>query len=104
MTKLKQNDFVSIEYTGRIKDTGQVFDTTSEEIAKKEKIHNPKMAYAPVTICIGQNQVLAGIDAALIGKEENKSFTLILEAEKAFGRKNPRLLKLISSRDRKSVV
>ena len=37
MTKTKEKDFIEIDYIGRIKNTGQVFDLTDAEIAKKEK-------------------------------------------------------------------
>ena len=36
---LKQGDFIEIEYTGRIKEENKIFDTTSEEIAKKTGVN-----------------------------------------------------------------
>ena len=32
---IKTNDFITVEYTGKLKETGEVFDTTNEETAKK---------------------------------------------------------------------
>lgn len=92
-----KNDFVTIEYTGSLKESGQIFDTTNEDLAKKEKIHNEKMAYGPITICVGQNQILKAIDENLLEKKENTEFSLDLTAENAFGKKNAKLIKLIPS-------
>ncbi len=97
MTKIEKNDFVTIEYTGILKESGQIFDTTSEQIAKKENIHNMKMAYGPITICVGQNQILKAIDENLLGKEEKAEFLLDLNPENAFGKKNAKLIKLVPS-------
>lgn len=92
---LKEKDFVEIEYTGKIEN--KVFDTTSEETAKKENIFNEKTTYGPIKICIGQNQVLKGIDESLIGKPSNDEFDVLITAEKAFGKKNPKLLKIVNT-------
>ncbi|MBR9690781.1 peptidylprolyl isomerase [Candidatus Woesearchaeota archaeon] len=95
MGKIKTGDFVEVDYTGTIEETGQVFDTTSEEVAKKEKIHNPNADYGHIIICIGQNQILPGIDKELISKDEGKEFVLNLKAEDAFGKKNAQLIRLV---------
>lgn len=31
---VNKGDFIKLEFTGKIKETGEVFDTTSEEVAK----------------------------------------------------------------------
>ena len=41
----KKGDFVELEFTGKIKETGAVFDTTNPEIAKKNDIFNKKMVH-----------------------------------------------------------
>ncbi len=94
---IKKNDFVEIEYTGKIKETNQIFDTTSKEIAQKEKIYNPNIKYGPTIICIGQSQIIPGLDEQLENKELNKEYDIEIPPEKAFGKKNPKLLRILSS-------
>lgn len=94
MAQLKKGDFIEIEYTGKL-DTGGVFDTTDENEAKKADIHRNKMMYGAVGVCIGEGQVLKGLDEALEGKEENKEYTIMLPAEKAFGKKQAKLVQMI---------
>jgi len=37
---MKVGDFVEVDYVGRMKDSGQVFDLTKEDVAKKEDVYN----------------------------------------------------------------
>lgn len=89
---MKQNDFVEIDFTGKLPN-GTVFDTTMESVAKTAGL-NPKGTYKPVKLCIGKGHVLLGIDEALL--EHNKgSFSITLTPEKAFGKKNVKMVRLI---------
>jgi len=94
---IKQGDFVEIEYTGKT-DTGDVFDTTDENVAKKEGLTSGHAHYGPQTICVGRGHVLKGIDAWLIGKENGTSTTLVLKPENAFGKKNAKLIQMIPTK------
>lgn len=93
--KVKKGDFVELEYTGTLKELGVVFDSTNEAVAKKEDIYNPKMAYGPIEICVGEGQILAGLDEAVIGLEVGKEQDVTLPPEKAFGKKDGKLMKLV---------
>ena len=72
MAKIKKGDFIELEYTGRIKDTNEVFDTTDKKLALELGIAVKNMAYGPVIICVGENFTLAGIEEQIIGKEPGK--------------------------------
>ena len=96
MVKIKKGDFVEIEYTGRLKLNNKVFDTTSEEIAKKEKIDNVKVKYGPVIICVGQGYVIGGLDEELEDKEIEKEYNIEINTEKAFGKKDFKLIRTVS--------
>ncbi len=99
MTKTKEKDFVEIEYTGRIKETNQIFDLTSEELAKKENIYNPKADYGPKVICLGEGQILKSLDRFLTGKDAGVNLKIELKPEEAFGNKNLNLIKIFSVND-----
>jgi len=95
LTTINKKDFIEIEYTGRLQDNNILFDTTDKALAEKENLHNPKMEYGPITICVGEHHILKGIDDFIIGKEIGKEYALALDPENAFGKKNPKLLKII---------
>jgi FKBP-type peptidyl-prolyl cis-trans isomerase 2 len=93
---LNKNDFIEVEYTGSLKDDNAIFDTTSEQVAKDAGIYNTGMKYGPVVICIGQKQIIPGLDSALVGKEVGKEYTISVSAEDAFGKKDAKLIQLIA--------
>lgn len=93
MEKIKKNDFVEIEFTGRSNE--QIFDTTNPEEAKKIGLQNSEMI-KPLTISVGNQMILKGIDDELEDKELNKEYSVHLTPEKAFGKRNPGLVKTYS--------
>lgn len=92
--KVKKGDFIEINYLGKIKSTGKVFDLTKEEDAKKYDLYSPNVKHSPKIICVGENEVIKGLDEALIDKEEKKAYTIELSSEKAFGKRNANLKKV----------
>ncbi len=88
------HDFVELDYTGSLPD-GKVFDTTIKEVAQKNNLYSEKMKYGPATICIGENQILPGLDEQLINKEIGKEYTIHLTAEQAFGKRDVKKIKIV---------
>ncbi len=97
MAKTKLKDFIEIDYIGKIKETNQIFDLTNEDLAKKENLYNENLTYGSKIICLGENQILSAIDKFLTDKEINKTYTLELKPEEAFGKKENKLINIISS-------
>lgn len=94
MTKILKKDFIEIEYTGSTKDGNIIFDTTDEKIAKENDLHTHH-DFGPIVICVGEGQILPGIDKNLEGKELGKEYTVEIKPEDAFGNKNAKLIRLI---------
>lgn len=85
---LKEGDFVEIEYTGKIQGSDIIFDSTSQEKDKKGSI----------IVCLGHNSILRGLENKLVGKEVGKDCVIELNYEEAFGKKDSRLIKVISTK------
>ncbi len=90
---LEKGDFVKINYTGRIKDTGEVFDTTSEKVAKEAGLYKEEIIFRPQPIVIGAGHVIKGLDEALVGLEVGEKIEIELPPEKAFGERDKKLIK-----------
>ena len=87
---LQKNDFIEIEFTGRMKG-GEVFDSnTSEELKKL----NSNQIAKPFIFSLGQDMFLKGAEEFLLGKEIGK-YDIDLNPEKAFGLRNPSLIQMI---------
>ena len=86
----QKNDFIEIEFTGKIKD-GEVFDSNISEELKKL---NPNQEAKPFVFSLGQDMFLKGIEDFLIGKEIGK-YEIELNPEQAFGLRDPSLIQMI---------
>ena len=95
MTIIKKHDFVEIEYTGRIKEDGTIFDTTDEKAAKESGMYDKNADYSPIVICIGENRLLKALEEQIAGKETGKEYTFEISPENAFGKKDAKLIQLI---------
>jgi len=88
--KLQNKDFIEIEFTGKTKE-GEIFDSNIEEDLKKV---NSSLPAKPFIFCLGEGMFLKGIEEFLIGKELGK-YEIELEPEKAFGKRDTKLIKMI---------
>jgi len=59
---IKEGDFLLLEMTGKSLDTGEVFDTTDEELAKAEGVYSEDRVYGPKLVVVGEGWVLKGLD------------------------------------------
>jgi len=92
---MQKGDFVYISYVGRIKESGEIFDVTSEEIARKEGVYNPEIKYGDVPIIIGAGFVIPGLDEALEKMNVGEKKIVEIEPKKAFGERREDFIKLI---------
>lgn len=92
--KIQLHDFIEIDYTGKLTDD-TVFDTTNEKVAKEHHLHAQNQKYQPAVICVGERQILPGLDAQLPDQELGKEYTITLPPEKAFGKRDIKQVKII---------
>ncbi|KAG2478218.1 MAG: putative Peptidylprolyl isomerase, partial [Nitrosopumilales archaeon] len=59
-----KGSLILIDYTAKVKDTNEVFETTSEDDAKKHSIHDTNIKYQPKLVSVGESWVLKGLDEA----------------------------------------
>jgi peptidylprolyl isomerase len=91
----QKGDFILIDYTAKVKETNEVFDTTIEETAKKEHLHKEGEIYEPKLIVIGEGWVLKTLDENLTTMEPNKAVSVEIPPEKAFGARDPEKVKRV---------
>ncbi len=95
---LKKGDFVLVDHVGKVKETGDVFDTTTEETAKKEHLYKEGEIYEPKLVVIGEGWVLKALDESLITMEVGKISIVEIPPEKAFGERDPEKVKRVPLR------
>jgi len=94
----EKGDFVLIDYTAKVRETGEVFDTTIEDVAKKEKLHKEGEIYEPKLVVIGEGWVLKALDESLPNLEPNKAAPVEIPPDKAFGSRDPEKVRLVPLR------
>ncbi|AOL15746.1 peptidylprolyl isomerase [Sulfolobus sp. A20] len=92
----KDKDFIYIEYTARVKDTGEIIDTTNVEEAKKANIYDENETYGPKLVILGENRILRGLEEALYNFNLNEQKTIEIPPEKAYGERDNTKIKTIS--------
>jgi peptidylprolyl isomerase len=95
---LQKGDFILVDYTAKIKETNEVFDTTNEETAKKEHLHKEGEIYEPKLMVVGEGWMLKTIDEAFINMEPCKPATVEVPPDKAFGPRDPEKVKRVPLR------
>ena len=96
---IDNGDFVRVNFTGKAKETDEVFDTTYEEIAQEAGIFEENKTYKPIPIVVGGNHLLPAIEEAIIGLNEGESKHIEVESENAFGARNPKLIQLVPMKE-----
>lgn len=70
MSKVKENDVVTVHYTGKLED-GQVFDSSLQR--------------EPLQVELGKGQLIPGFENALIDMAVNEKKTVTITKEEAYG-------------------
>lgn len=92
---LQKGDFVLLDYVAKVKETGEVFDTTTEETAKKEHLYKEGEIYEPKLVVIGESWVLKALDESLTKMEVGKPDSVEISPEKAFGSRDSEKVKRV---------
>ena len=91
----RKGDFIIIDYTARVKETNEVFDTTVQETAKKEHLNKEGEIYEPKLVVIGEGWVLKALDDSLASMEVSKVCPVEISPDKAFGSRDPEKVKRV---------
>jgi len=93
---LQKGDFILIDYTAKVKETGEPFDTTNEAVSKSAHLHKEGETYEPKLMVVGEGWMLKPIDEAFTTMEAGKPATIEIPPEKAFGPRDPEKIKRVS--------
>ncbi len=95
-----KGSLILIDYTAKVKDSEEIFDTTIEEDAKKHSIHEPNVKYQPKLVSIGEVSypVLKGLDEALAKTTVGNKLTVEVTPDKGFGERDSGKVRMIPIR------
>ncbi len=86
---VNKGDFIMMEMTGRADETGEIIETTDEELAREEGVYDEGRTYGPRLVIVGDGYVLRGLDQRLPGVPFDEERDIEILAAEAFGERDP---------------
>ncbi len=99
---IEKGDIVWLDYdawTVSPSGTQTLFDTTHDEVAKKEGKFDEKKVYIETPVVIGRGRLFEGLEAALVGAKLGETKEVLIPPEKGAGARDPRLVELRTERE-----
>ena len=93
-----KGSLILIDYTAKVKDTTEIFESTIEEEAKKHSIHDANIKYQPKLVSVGESWVLKGLDEALANTQAGEKLTVEVTPDKGFGERDSGKVRMIPLR------
>ena len=93
-----KGSLILVDYTSKVKDTSEVFETTIEEEAKKHSFHDPNVKYQPKLVSVGESWVIKGFDEALEKTSVGDKTTIEITPDKGFGERDTGKVRMIPLR------
>src|SRR6266705_543213 len=95
---VKPGDFLLVNFTLKVKESGETVDTTYDAVAKDAHIHREDSTYGPRFIILGEGWLPKGLEDSLGGVDVGKQTTVELPPEKGYGARDPSKMKLVPLR------
>ncbi|RLG45666.1 MAG: hypothetical protein DRN81_01020 [Thermoproteota archaeon] len=91
-------DFLLVDYTLGIGDTGEIYKTTVEQDAKEYGIYDESQRYGPALLILGAGWLHRNIEKLFVGMKPGETKEGVLQPNEAFGERDPRNIKTILAR------
>lgn len=95
---LEKGSLILLDYTAKIKDSNEVFETTRADDVKNNPDFDPNKKYEPRLLGVGEGWVLKGLDEALLQSNIGSPLNIEIPPEKAFGERDPSKVRMIPLR------
>ena len=93
---MKDGAIIHVDYDLFSGETGDLIETTSEEIAKEHEMHQEGRKYTPMVCVVGTGNLIPGFEAALQEAKVGKEVDIEIAPEEAYGEKDGTLVETIS--------
>jgi peptidylprolyl isomerase len=94
----QKGTLVLVDYTAKVKDSNEIFETTREADAKSNSTYDANVKYQPRLISVGEAWVLKGLDDALANTKVGDKLSIEVPPEKGFGTRDPAKIRMIPIR------
>jgi FKBP-type peptidyl-prolyl cis-trans isomerase 2 len=87
---VEKGDVVFMDYIGKVQSTGEVFDTSYEDVAKNPEVlksedFSIKPNYEPLDFVVGEGKMLPDIEDGVLGMDIGDEKEIVAQPERAYG-------------------
>lgn len=93
---MEDGAIIHVDYDLFSGETGDLIETTREEIAKEHEMHQEGRSYTPMVCIVGTGNLIAGFEAALKNAKVGKEVEVEIAPADAYGEKDASLVETIS--------
>ena len=93
---MEEGTIVHVDYELYNGESGDLIETTREDVAKEHEMHQEGRNYTPMVCVVGGGNLIPGFEAALGDAKANKETEIVIEAAEAYGEKDPQQIETIS--------
>ena len=93
---MEDGAIIHVDYDLFSGETGDLIETTREEVAKEHEMHQEGRSYAPMVCVVGSGGLIPGFEAALQDAKVGKQVEIEIPPEEGYGEKDPTMTEVIS--------
>ena len=93
---MEEGTIVHVDYDLYNADSGDLIETTREEVAKEHDMHQEGRTYTPLVCVVGAGNLISGFEDSLLEAEADKDISLEIAPADAYGEKDPDQIETIS--------
>ena len=93
---MDEGTIVHVDYDLYYAESGELVETTREEIAKEHEVHQEGREYTPMVCVVGSGNLISGFEESLLSAKPNKDVSLEIAPADAYGEKDPDQIETIS--------
>tara|TARA_Y100000766_G_scaffold267423_1_gene262597 strand:- start:9 stop:782 length:774 start_codon:yes stop_codon:yes gene_type:complete len=93
---MEEGTIVHVDYDLYNADSGDLIETTREEVAKEHDMHQEGRTYTPLVCVVGAGNLISGFEDSLLEAEADKDVSLEIAPADAYGEKDPDQIDTIS--------
>ena len=85
---MEEGTIIHIDYSLYNADNDKLLETTLEEVAKENDLHQDGREYNPLVAVVGAGRMIEGFEESIAEAKPNEDIEIIIPAEKAYGERD----------------
>ena len=93
---MEEGTIIHVDYDLYNADSGDLIETTREDVAKEHEMHQENRTYEPLVCVVGSGNLIQGFEDSLLEAKLDKDVEIDIAAADAYGEKDPDQIETIS--------